>query len=118
MRTSRGAQQRQKRAYDKRVTVQPLAEGDKVLVLLPTRQNKLQLQWEGPFTVTRKFTEVDYEVKRPGQRQEKIYHINRLKKWHCSSSALAVFTLRDQSDPGSEEEEFEGQSLQFLEVGI
>ncbi len=114
-----GAQQRQKRAYDKRVTVQPLAEGDEVLVLLPTRQNKLQLQWEGPFTVIRKVTEVDYEVKKPGRRQEKkIYHINLLKKWHRSLSALAVFTLRDQSDPGSEEEDLEEQPLQFLEVGL
>ncbi len=44
------AQQKQKKAYDKKVTPQTFKEGDKVLVLLPARQNKLQLQWEGPYT--------------------------------------------------------------------
>ena len=39
------AQKRQKKSYDKKVKVQPLEVGDEVLVLLPTKQNKLQLQW-------------------------------------------------------------------------
>lgn len=39
------AQKRQKKSYDEKVKVQPLEVGDEVLVLLPTKQNKLQLQW-------------------------------------------------------------------------
>ena len=59
------AQQRQREYYNKRVKEQPLEVGDEVLVLLPVKQNKLQLQWSGPYPITRKFTAVDYEVWRP-----------------------------------------------------
>ena len=100
--------QRQKRAYDKKVSVQPLEVGDKVLVLVPSRQNKLQLQWEGPYQVTRRVTSVDYEVEKPGRRQErKTYHINLLKKWHSDDSfstllALRTEDLEDVSDLGDD----------------
>ena len=76
------AQAKQKQTYDKRVQVQPLEVGDEVLVLNPTRQRKLQLQWTGPYQIVRKVTPVDVEVEMPGRRQErKIYHANLLKKW-------------------------------------
>ena len=75
-----GAQKQQK-SYGDWVKEQPLEVGDEVLVLLPKKQNKLQLQWSGP---TRKITPVDCvncEVKRLSQSQEKkIYHVNLLKK--------------------------------------
>ena len=71
--------------------MQPLEVGEEVLVFLPTKQNKLQLQWTDLYT--RKITPVDYEVKRPGHTQEnKIYHVNLLKKWHPSSSSHAKVT--------------------------
>ena len=67
---------------------QLLEVGNEVLVL-PTKQNKLKLQWSGPYQITRKVTPVDYEVERPGRRQEKkVYHVNLLKKWHSSSKAF------------------------------
>ena len=83
------AQRRQKRAYDEKVTVQSLEVGDEVLVL-PIRQNKLQLQWSGPYKITKKVTPIDYEVRRPGRRRErKVYHINLLKKWHHDDSSTS-----------------------------
>ena len=73
-----GAQQRQKKSYDEKVKVQSLEVGDEVLVLLPTKQNKLQLQWSGPYQVTRRVTTIDYEVKRPGadRRRKSITSIS------------------------------------------
>ena len=65
------AQKRQKKSYDAKVKEQLLEIGDEVLVLLPMKQNKLKLQWSGPYQITRKVTPVDYEVERPGRRQEK-----------------------------------------------
>lgn len=53
-----GAQQCQKKSYDEKVKVQPLEVGDKVLVLLPMKQNKLQLQWSDPYQITRRVTTV------------------------------------------------------------
>ena len=60
-----------------------LDPGDKVVVLVPARYSKLQLEWAGPYKVTRRITPVDYEVEIPGRRMEKkINHVNLLKKWH------------------------------------
>ena len=41
------AQKRQKRYYDRGARGRDLEEGDQVLVLLPTRTNKLKLEWVG-----------------------------------------------------------------------
>ena len=102
------AQQKQKRAYDKKVTAQPLEMGDKVLVLVPNRQNKLQLQWQGPYQITRKVTPVDYEVTRPGRRQEnEIYHANLLKKWHSTDPSSTLLALYADNGDDLEEEYLE-----------
>ena len=92
-----GTQQRQKKSYDEKVKVQPLEVGDEVLVLLPMKQNKLQLQWSGPYQVTRRVTTVDYEVKRPGRRR------------HSSSSSpalVAIATEEHKQDPEELEIEY------------
>lgn len=52
---------------------------DKVLALLPIQQNKLLLQWQGPYTVTEVLNDLDYKVE--VGRKTKIYHANLLKKY-------------------------------------
>ena len=82
----------------KKVKVQALEVGDEVLVLLPMKQNKLQLQWLDPYHITR-VTTVEYEVKRLGHRQEmKLYHVNLLKKWHPSSSSNTLASIATEED--------------------
>ena len=93
--------------YDEKARPQMLDPGDKVLMLVPARRSKLQLEWAGPYKVTRQVTLVDYEVETPGRRKEKkIYHINLLKKWHFppNHSALLV-VLQDTDTPEHETEE-------------
>ena len=46
---------------------------DKVLILLPTENNKLVMQWKGPFEITEKIGITDYRI-RIGSNQ-KIYHM-------------------------------------------
>ena len=88
------AQQRQKRVYDRRAKQRSLDAGDQVLVLLPKPRNHLKLEWFGPYTVSRKLTTVDYEVKTPGRRSEKkVYHINLLKKWYPNQLDTATVCL-------------------------
>ena len=82
------AQQRQKEHYDQKAvhTGESLEVGDEVLVLLPARRNKLQLEWAGPYKITRKVSPVDVEVDTPGKRSSsKIYHVNLLRKWYSGS---------------------------------
>ena len=44
------------------------------MVLVPTKHSKLQLEWAGPYNITKKVTPVDYEVETPGRRKtRKIY---------------------------------------------
>ena len=60
----RQAQENQKRLYDRGTRLRDLTPGDKVLVLLPTSSTKLLAKWQGPFVVTRRVGDVDYEVVR------------------------------------------------------
>ena len=53
-----------------------------MLVLLPTRTEKLLAKWNGPYKVLRKVGRVNYEVEVPGGRKEKkLFHVNMLKPW-------------------------------------
>ncbi|GFN76487.1 Zinc finger protein [Plakobranchus ocellatus] len=54
--------------------------GDKVLLLLPTRHNKLELKWHGPFEIVNKSSSYNYTIDIYGTR--KTYHVNLLKRYH------------------------------------
>ena len=103
------AQQRQKKAYDHGAKQRKLNVGDEVLVLLPKPQNRLKLEWVGPYKVTREVTPVHFEVETPGCHSErKIYHINLLKKWYASpldtcEVCLALIAADDTDDREEEE---------------
>ena len=79
----RRAQSRQKAWYDQKARDLNLIAGDRVLVLLPTSNEKLLARSKGPFVVTKKVGSVNYEVEITEPRYRlKIFHINMLKKWH------------------------------------
>ena len=44
---------RYKKCYDRKTRNRTFKVGEKALVLLPTDNNKLLLQWKGPFPVTK-----------------------------------------------------------------
>ena len=76
---------------------QDLKVGDEVPILEPARRSKLQLEWNGPYKVMRRVSEVDYEVQTPGRRREKkVYHVNLLKKWQ-KPETVEGFTALDDS---------------------
>ena len=72
-------QQEDRSLDDKRSRPRRLKTGDEVLVLLPTNQNKLLMQWKGPYPVTEIVGVNDYRVKVKGKN--KTYHINLLKEY-------------------------------------
>ncbi|XP_040061524.1 uncharacterized protein LOC120836604 [Ixodes scapularis] len=69
----------QKKLYDKKTRVRHLAVGDKVLLLLPSENNKLILTWKGPFKVLERRNDIDYVIDL-GTRSS-LFHINMLKKY-------------------------------------
>ena len=74
------AQHRQKTWYDQRARETQLEEGEQVLVLLPTRSEKLLTKWKGPYKVTKRIGKVNYQIEIPGAtNKRKLFHINILK---------------------------------------
>ena len=77
------AQCYQKTWYDCTARVREFGVGDRVVVLLPTSTHKLRAQWQGPYTIVRKFGEANYviDMKNKGKRY-RTFHVNMLKRWY------------------------------------
>ena len=69
----------QKEYYNRKARDMCLAVGDKVLLLLPTDNNKLLLQWKGPYDITQKVAVNDYRIQ-IGENT-KTFHANMLRKY-------------------------------------
>ena len=118
------AQHKGKHYYDRKAKVRRFAQGDKVLILLPTDHNKLLMQWKGPFEISAVVGLSDYKVCVKGK--ERVYHANLLKKYFeredsVPVGAVAVEVNADLSKSGhvkSEEEEVDPvDGVDFLEIG-
>ncbi len=96
-------QDKQSRLYNRGTRLRKFAPGDKVLVLLPTSSSKLLAKWQGPFEVTRRVGDLNYEVvrtDRSGARQ--IYHLNLLKKWSEVEPVMLAMAVSGEDDLGPE----------------
>ena len=74
------AQETQKRIYDRTARPKKLKKGEKVLLLLPTKANKLLLQWKGPYSVVERTSPVNYKIQIG--KKIKNYHVNMLRQYH------------------------------------
>ncbi len=73
-----------------------------MLVLLPTSSSKLLAKWQGPFVVTRRVGELDYEVRRTDRGDAcQIYHLNLLKRWNEGTSVGLAVVVSNEDDLGS-----------------
>ena len=78
------AQKKQKLWYDGKARVREFTEGQEVLVLLPTANNKLEAKWSGPYKITKKVGQVNYTVDMKGTRKRfRVFHVNMLREWHA-----------------------------------
>ncbi|GFW90486.1 retrovirus-related Pol polyprotein from transposon 297 [Trichonephila clavipes] len=76
------AKQKQKLWYDRR-TVRCLFQlGELVLVIAPSRPNKLSVQWVGPGEIVQQLSDTNYVVKFPEKDNTHVYHVNMLKPYH------------------------------------
>ncbi|TWW71979.1 SCAN domain-containing protein [Takifugu flavidus] len=119
----RQAQHRQKSWYDRSARTRRFQPGDRVLLLLPSSDNKLLAKWQGPYTVTRKMGAVTYEIDMPDRRKKRqVFHVNMLKRWNervepevqsepqQGASALMIRAVQEEEEcseqylPGREEE--------------
>jgi transposase InsO family protein len=98
------ASKKQAKYFNRTARHRQLNVGDKVLLLLPEKRNKLELRWKGPYTVKRKMSDHDYEIQ-IGTRN-KIYHVNLLKKYHQRDE--------DMEHPHEDLEETEEESVAIV----
>jgi len=68
--------------YDRKVRRVLFKEGDRVWLFNPRRSKgkaqKLQSNWEGPYSVVKKFNDVVYCVQRIPRHKKKVVHADRL----------------------------------------
>ena len=69
----------QKKYYDRKARNRKMVAGDKVLLLLPTDNQKLLMQWKGPFEVVTPTGQNDYRILINGKTR--TFHANMLKKY-------------------------------------
>ncbi|XP_031756161.1 uncharacterized protein LOC116410219 [Xenopus tropicalis] len=97
------AQKTQKQWYDRNARERVYEVGQKVWVLIPMRQNKLQAAWEGPCIIQKRLNDVTYVVAmdEKGQRQ-KIFHVNMIKAhYDRTACALPVCSLPTEGEVDS-----------------
>jgi len=87
-----------KKHFDRKCRLRELQSGDKVLVLLPTVEPKLVMQWKGSYHVRERVSPADYRI-RVGN-QEKIYHINMMLKRYYEA-----YGDKEESDTSTTEAE-------------
>ncbi|GFS69129.1 hypothetical protein TNCV_4009901 [Trichonephila clavipes] len=76
------AKQKEKLGYDRRTIKRPFQLGELVLVIAPSRPNKLSVQWVGPGEIVQQLSETNYVVKFPEKDKTHVYHVNMLKPYH------------------------------------
>ena len=80
------SQARSKAIFDQKARQRFLTPGEKVLLLIPADLWKMQLRWQGPFTVIRRFNLNHYLVKVHGG--EKKYHVNQLARYNSREAPV------------------------------
>ena len=73
------AQGKQKAYYDKKAELKSYKENDFVLLREPPKPGKYNMKWSGPFEVTKKFNDLNYEIRAIKNNKKQVVHINRLK---------------------------------------
>ena len=66
-----------KKYYDRKTKDRQFKEGDQVLLLLPSDNSKLTMQWRGPYKVMSKVGTCNYRIDMDGK--EKTFHANMMK---------------------------------------
>lgn len=72
-----------------------------VLILLDTSSSKLLAMWQGPFEVTKKVGDFNYEVSWMKRgRSQGIYHINLLTPWRKVAPVALVTIVTEREELG------------------
>lgn len=100
----RKAQEKQRSYYNRKAVQREFKVGSKVLILRPNNNNKLLMQWQGPYTVTERVRGNDYQIDIKGK--SRMYHANMLKQYYERDP-----DMDNELDQGDTEEELEYETV-------
>jgi hypothetical protein len=110
-----------KKYYDRKARSRMLQTGDQVLILLPTDNNKLLVQWKGPFKVLQRMGKYTYSIEIKGK--PRTFHINMLKQYwepmkeeDLDVSTVASMILTEDGEDGVSLTLPSGQKETYLNV--
>lgn len=106
------SKERYKKNYDKKAKSRYFKVGDFVLLLLPTDNNKLLMQWKGPFKVVERVGQTDYKIDMNGRLR--LFHVNLLKKYYVREEQMPDSRIPLASCVVLESEETEDSSNEHL----
>ncbi|GFW58201.1 hypothetical protein TNCV_2633751 [Trichonephila clavipes] len=98
-------QLKRKTWYDRDAVERKFVEGDLVMVLVTSKQNKLEVNWIGPGKVLSRISDTNYVIDLPGRRDRStIYHVNLLKPYHRRPElvSLVVEEVSDDTEGDAE----------------
>ena len=90
------AANKQKRHFDRKAKQRVFRPGDKVLLLLPTKHNKLQMAWRGPYEVKERVGMCDYRIC-IGDKV-RLFHANLLKLFQVRPTAIRTVVVEEIDD--------------------
>ena len=98
------AQANQKQWYDQTAQSREFNPGDKIHVLLPTSTNKLQAQWQGPYTVIQQNGPANYVIDMHNkQKCHCTFHVNMIKRWYEPVERGTTSFLMTEEAPGGKD---------------
>ncbi|GFW24370.1 retrovirus-related Pol polyprotein from transposon 297 [Trichonephila clavipes] len=103
------AKQKQKLWYDRRTVKRQFQLGELVLVIAPSRPNKLSVQWIGPGEIVQQLSETNYVVKFPEKDKTHVYHVTMLKPYHQREENINLLCI----NPLKHDEEEDIPSLEL-----
>ena len=83
--------------YDRRAERREFSTGDQVLALLPLVGSPFQAKFSGPYTVTRKVSDLNYLISTPDRKKSvQLCHINLLKPYFARSPVPVKIDVRQR----------------------
>ena len=101
----RKAQEKQERLFNVKTVDRSFKDGDMVLLLKPEKRNKMQMAWQGPYSIETRVNECDYRV-RIGDKL-KVYHANMLKPYETRAIVATAAIVIEESDIEVDDNEYE-----------
>lgn len=107
------AKVKQKLWYDLKAEKREFKENDLVLVVAPSKPNKLSINWIGPGKIVKRLSETNYVVHYTDNDKTQVYHVNMLKPYYQREDSINLLCL--EQNYGKEDEEIPKFELESMD---